>query len=162
MNVAAVRPATAADAAPIAAIYNHYIDGDIATFEVAPVSATDMAARIDDCLGPWLVAEVDGEVAGYAYADRFRARAAYRHSVEVTVYLSPRHTGRGLGSALYGALFPLLREAGYHCALAAIALPNPGSVALHEKFGLRPVGTFREVGRKFDRWLDVGYWQVML
>lgn len=159
-----IRPATATDAAPVAAIYNHYIEHTVITFEEEPVSAAAMAERIARTTEtyPWLVDEANGEIRGYAYATRWRERCSYRHSTESTVYLAPTQVRRGLGSALYRALLDELRRGDYRCVLGGIALPNPASVALHEKLGFHKVAHLVEVGRKFDRWIDVGYWQLML
>jgi phosphinothricin acetyltransferase len=111
---------------------------------------------------PWFVCEEDGKVAGYAYARQWRERAAYRNSVEASIYLDPSLTGKGIGSALFGALLTELRTRGFRTVIGGVSLPNEASVALLEKFGLRPVAHFKEVGYKFDRWIDVGYWQLML
>ena len=111
---------------------------------------------------PWLVREEDGKRLGYAYATAWRTRSAYRFSVETTVYLAQNQTGRGLGSQLYEALFPRLKARGLHSAIAGITLPNPASIALHEKFGMKQVARFEEVGLKFGQWRNVGYWQVTL
>lgn len=160
-----VRPARAADADAIAAIYDHYIAGTIITFEEESVGGDTMATRIADVEAaglPWLVAERDGLVAGYAYATLWRPRRSYRHSTEVTVYVSHDCGGLGVGTALYGRLLPLLRERGYHVALGGIALPNGASVALHEKFGFRKVAHLEQVGFKLGRWIDVGYWELLL
>lgn len=160
-----VRPATAADAAHVAGIYNHYVLHTAISFEEAPVSDDEMARRIDRITGaglPWLVAEHAGRVVGHAYAGPWRERAAYRHAVECTVYTAIDFQGRGAGSALYGALFERLAQGPWHTVLAVIALPNEASVALHEKFGLRKVAHFAEVGWKFGRWQDVGNWQRLL
>ncbi len=157
-----IRPATAADADAVARIYNHYITDTIVTFEEEPVSATTMAERFVETEAaelPWLVAERDGAVLGYAHASKWKGRCAYRFTAEVTVYLDPAHGGQGLGSALYGALFPLLKARGFHSVLGGIALPNAASVALHEKFGMTQVAQLKEVGFKFGKWIDVGYWQ---
>ena len=160
-----IRTATPADAAAIAAIYNHYVAETVVTFEEEPVSAEEIARRIDDVRAaalPWLVAEEGGHVVGYAYAVPWKPRSAYRFSVEITVYLARERTGRGAGSKLYGALFPLLEARGIHAVIGGIALPNDASVRLHEKFGLRKVAEFREVGFKLGRWIDVGYWERTL
>lgn len=160
-----VRDVTNADAAALADIYNHYVAHTIVTFEEAAIAADEMLRRIDDVRGsalPWLVAEEDGRVVGYAYATRWRMRSGYRFSTEVTVYLSPDNGGRGLGSQLYTELFARLRARGVHAVMGGIALPNEASIALHEKFGLQKVAHFRQVGFKFDRWIDVGYWQAVL
>jgi L-amino acid N-acyltransferase YncA len=160
-----VRPATGADADAIARIYNYYVEKTVITFEEEAVSAPDMAARIAEAQGlslPWLVAEVDGAIVGYAYARRWRPRSAYRYSAETTIYLAHGHEGRRIGTALYAALLPLLRERGIHVAIGGVALPNDASVALHEKLGFERVATFRQVGFKHGRWVDVAYWQLVL
>jgi len=160
-----IRAATMADAGAIARIYNHYVAHTVITFEEHPVSAEEMAERIaeNDAMSlPWLVLEQDERLAGYACASKWKARSAYRFSVEVTVYLEPGTSGRGLGTQLYAALFAELRANGVHVAIGGIALPNPASVALHEKFGMRKVAHFEQVGFKFGEWIDVGYWQARL
>jgi len=157
-----IRSATAADADAIAEIYNYYVTETIVTFEEEPVEATEIARRIESVQRaglPWLVAEVSGEIKGYAYATKWKERIGYRTSVETTVYLARNATGQGLGSKLYAELFKLLEEKGLHSAIGGVALPNPASVALHEKFGMKKVAEFEEVGTKFGRWVNVGYWQ---
>lgn len=157
-----IRMATRSDAKAICAIYNHYVTDTIVTFEESPVDVDEMSRRIDATTAawPWLVAEARGQVLGYAYANQWKPRSGYRHTVESTIYLDPSHLGRGGGSALYASLLEMLRERGVHCAIAGIALPNAASIALHEKFGFRKVAHFRENGIKFGRWIDVGYWQL--
>jgi L-amino acid N-acyltransferase YncA len=160
-----IRAATESDAEAIAGIYNHYIKNTVVTFEEQPVSKSDFIERISKITGegfPWLVAEENGTVIGYAYATKWKERSAYRYSVETTVYLSPSAVSKGWGTKLYQALFEILRQKSIHVAIGGITLPNPASVALHEKFGMKQVAHFKEVGYKFDRWLDVGYWQVEL
>jgi L-amino acid N-acyltransferase YncA len=161
-----IRSASAADAQAICAIYNHFILQSTATFEEAAVTPGDMAARIDAIAGagrlPFLVAELDGAVAGYAYAAPWKARSAYRHTVESSVYIAPGCAGMGLGSRLYQALLQHLRERDVHAVLAGIALPNSASIGLHQAFGFTKVGQLREVGNKFGQWLDVAYWQLVL
>jgi phosphinothricin acetyltransferase len=150
------------DAGPIARIYNHYVLSSTVTFEEAAVTDADMAGRLAENAGaglPVLVAEADHDIAGFALASRWKGRCAYRFSAEVSVYLAPERLRQGLGSALYGELLPALERHGVHAVIAGIALPSPASVALHEKFGLRQVAHFREVGFKFNQWIDVGYWQ---
>lgn len=163
MRGSVIRPARSSDVPAICAIYNHYAATSEATFEESPVSVEDMARRIETVTAawPWLVAEGADTVVGYAYATQWKPRHGYRHTVESTVYLDPACLGRGIGSALYTPLFAFLQQRGAHCAIAGIALPNPASVALHEKFGFRQVAHFRENGIKFGRWIDVGYWQRM-
>jgi L-amino acid N-acyltransferase YncA len=160
-----LRDATADDAPAIAAIYNHYILHSTISFEEEAVSVDAIRQRIADVRAaglPWLVAVFNGEVAAYAYATKWRVRAAYRFSVESSVYVAPDKPRRGLGKALYQALLARLREADVHLVIGGIALPNDSSVALHENVGFEKVAHFSEVGRKFDRWIDVGYWQLKL
>jgi len=160
-----IRPATASDSEAIARIYNHYVLNTAFTFEEQAVSAEQMAERIGEVTSaslPWLVAEQFGQVVGYAYSTRWKARSAYRFSVESTVYLEQSAIGQGLGSSLYEAIFACLKQRGVHTVISCIALPNPASIALHEKFGLKKVAHFEEVGFKFNDWLDVGYWQLVL
>jgi L-amino acid N-acyltransferase YncA len=160
-----IRDANMTDAAAIAAIYNHYVLNSVISFEEEAVADADMAQRIAGVQGdtlPWLVMDDGGMVVGYAYATKWRVRHAYRHSVETTVYLDAGQVGAGLGSRLYGALLERLRQSHYHVAIGGIALPNPASIALHEKAGFEKTAHFKEVGFKFGRWLDVGYWQLKL
>jgi len=161
-----IRPVDADDADALCAIYNHHVAHTAITFEEQPVAADDMRARIADVAAaklPWLVVELDGgDVAGFAYATRWKSRSAYRFTVESTIYLAERATGRGLGVELYRALLDELARVGVHAVLGGISLPNPASVALHEKLGFTQVAQFRELGWKFERWIDVGYWQRVL
>lgn len=165
MTPAIIRAATPADAAAIAAIYNHYVADTVITFEEEAVPAQAMAARIAAIQAlelPWLVAERDGAVVGYAYANRWKARSAYRMSVETTIYLQHGAEGRGLGKRLYAALLDVLKTQRIHAVIGGAALPNPASAALHESLGFEHVGTFRQVGFKHGRWVDVAYWQLVL
>ncbi len=160
-----VRPATVADAASVAGVYNHYVRETTVTFEEEQVSAPEIARRIQEVGSaslPWLVAERDAHIVGYAYATRWHARSAYRFSAEITVYIDSNHKRVGVGSRLYDQLFPILQAQGVHTVLAGIALPNEPSVVLHERFGLSKVAHLKEIGFKFNRWIDVGYWQRTL
>jgi L-amino acid N-acyltransferase YncA len=159
-----IRPATSADAAKICVIYNTYVLDTIVTFEETAVSETDMAARIQliQNLLPWLVMEENDQIIGYAYANAWKPRAAYRHSVETTIYLDHRFHRSGHGTVLYRALLEQLSARQMHRAIGGVALPNAGSVALHEKLGFRKVAHFTEVGFKLGRWIDVGYWEINL
>jgi phosphinothricin acetyltransferase len=155
-----IRAAVPGDAAAVAAVYAPYVLDTCVSFEEAAPTAAEMGGRMATGL-PWLVADLDG-VCGFAYASPHRSRAAYRWSVDVSVYLAPAACGRGLGRALYGKLLPLLTGLGYVSAYAGITLPNAASVGLHEAMGFAPVGVFRDVGFKHGRWHDVGWWHVRL
>jgi len=159
-----IRPASPADASAICAIYNYYVKTSAITFEDVPVCADEMSRRISEVIGhlPWLVFEQDGKILGYAYATKWRNRVAYKTTVESFVYVAHAHGREGIGSKLYHALFPALRERGIHTVVAGIALPNPASIAIHEQCGFEKIAHFREVGRKFDQWIDVGSWQLLL
>jgi L-amino acid N-acyltransferase YncA len=159
-----IRFARPEDAADIVAIYGPYCDGSVISFELAAPTVNQMRERIERITQqfPWLVCEIDGDVAGYVYACSHRERAAYRWAVDVAVYIAPKHHRRGIGHALYSVLFYMLREQGYVKAYAGVTLPNPGSVGLHEAVGFRPLATYRGVGFKFGKWLDVGWWELDL
>ena len=159
------RPATVADAPAVAGIYNHYVRETDITFEEEEVAPTEIARRMQEVESaslPWLVAERDDGIVGYAYAKAWHARSAYRFSVEIAVYVDVGQKRLGIGSRLYDHLLPIVQARGIHAVVAAIALPNEPSVVLHEKFGLAKAGHLREVGFKFRRWIDVGYWQRIL
>lgn len=159
-----IRDATIADAPAICGIYNYYIENTPVTFEEAALSPEEMAARISDITQayPWIVYLENGTIVGYAYAGKWKARSAYRHTAELTVYLDHMATGRGIGSRLMTELLARLRGIGVHAVVGGVALPNPASTALHEKFGFKKVAHFPEVGFKFGKWIDVGYWELML
>jgi L-amino acid N-acyltransferase YncA len=160
-----IRAAEQSDSSAIAAIYNYYVRETIITFEEEPFNAADMARRIQEVQSatlPWLVAEKNRQVLGYAYAAPWKTRSAYRFSVEITVYVAAGRLGLGIGSMLYSNLFLILETLGIHAVMGGIALPNDASVALHEKFGLAKVAHFQQVGFKFNRWVDVGYWERIL
>ena len=157
-----VRRAEEGDVAAITAIYNHYVESSIATFEETPVTPAEIVRRMTTTRTGWWVAEREDQLLGYAYADDFKSRSAYRYSLEVSVYLHHDSQGAGAGTALYERLFEEMRTDGYHLAIAGISLPNAASVALHEKFGMEKVAHFYEVGYKLGKWIDVGYWQCRL
>jgi phosphinothricin acetyltransferase len=162
MEDARIRAATPSDAAAVAAIYNWYIANTVITFEVDPVSEDEMARRIAGVLAnhEWLVLERAGELLGYAYAGRFRERAAYGKATESTIYLRHGLEGKGLGGPLYSELIRRTFARGYRHLIGAIALPNDPSVRLHERLGFVPAGRLTRIGYKFDRWIDVGNWQL--
>lgn len=160
-----IRRATADDAAAIASIYAPYVTDHPVSFETEAPDAAEIGRRIAEggALYPWLVAvDEEGAVLGYSYACAFRTRPAYRFTVETTVYLAEGAGGRGIGTALLGALLPMLEAQGFTQAIAAITLPNPASVALHEKMGFRRAGTYEKVGFKLGEWRSVGLWQRAL
>ena len=159
-----IRPVNSDDAEAICAIYNHYVQNSTISFEEDGVSPTEMSRRIVDVTEslPWLVIENEGIVDGYAYATKWRARSAYRFSVEITVYLSPSAIGKGYGASLYANLMEQLATLGVHAVIAGIALPNEKSIKLHEKIGLKKIAHFEQVGFKNQQWIDVGYWQKMM
>jgi len=157
-----VRAATPADAGAIAEIYRPYVEASYISFETEAPDVDEIARRMGSAgvLYPWLAAEDEaGRLAGYAYACAFRPRAAYRFAVETSVYVRHGAHGRGIGAALYAPLLEMLARQGFTQAIAAISLPNPASVALHERFGFRGAGTYEQVGWKLGRWHDVGLWQ---
>lgn len=159
-----LRPATTADAEALLAIYRPYIEETAITFEEEVPAVADFAARIERCLQryPWLVAEVDGQVAGYAYAAAYHERAAYQWACTASIYLSPRFQGKGVARPLYDALFALLRAQGYRSVFALITQPNEPSVRLHERCGFRYFTTFEHIGYKLGAWQRVGWWRLEL
>ncbi|GGU27943.1 arsinothricin resistance N-acetyltransferase ArsN1 family B [Nocardioides albus] len=163
-----IRPATTDDAAACARIYAPYVTDTLVSFETEPPTTEEMASRIEASLAEhaWLVLESEDEagpeVVGYAYATQHRTRAAYRWACDVSIYLDQDRRGNGAGKALYGALFPLLKERGYRRALAGIAIPNDASLGIHRSFGFTEVGTYRRIGWKFDAWHDVTWMQLDL
>ena len=156
-----IRDAGEADAASCAAIYRPFVLDTAVSFEITPPTEAEMAARIGEAAGThaWLVAELGGEVAGYAYARPFAAREAYRWSTETSIYLSSRHRGAGVGRSLYEALLARLIERGFRVAVAKMTLPNPASEGLHASLGFQPVGVHRRIGFKNGAWYDVAITQ---
>lgn len=159
-----IRPAQESDAAAVAAVYAPYVDSTAVSFEAEAPTAAVMAQRISTTLDthPWLVAERDGEIVGFAYAGKHSQRAAYRWTVDVTVYVREQERRSGVGRRLYAALLATLRGQGFRSAFAEIVLPNPGSARLHETLGFRPVGTHKDIGFKLGRWHDIEYWRLGL
>lgn len=159
-----IRQATEGDAEAVAAIYRPYVESTVISFEVEPPTAEQMRERMVRVLQThqWLVAVDDDEVRGYAYASPHRERAAYGWSVDTAIYLHQRAHRRGIGRALYVALFARLEEQGFVNAFAGITLPNAASVGLHEALGFEPVGVYRHVGFKMGQWHDVGWWHRQL
>jgi phosphinothricin acetyltransferase len=159
-----LRLATADDAPGVRAVYAPLVESSVISFEIVVPAVDEVATRITSRQPdhPWLVAEDEEGIAGYAYAGRFAARPAYDWSVETSVYLAERARGQGLGGRLCRALLAILTAQGYRQAMAGVALPNPASVRLHESVGYELVGVYRASGWKFGAWHDVGWWQRAL
>ena len=160
-----VRGATHDDAAAIAAIYAHHVAHGTASFDTEPRSDAETAARIGECASrgwPFLVAEVEGKVVGYAYATQFRDRPAYRSTCENSIYIHPAHQGQGVGTLLLGALIEAGTDCGFRQMIAVIGGAEPASAAIHARAGFVEAGRMRSVGRKQGRWLDTLYMQLSL
>lgn len=150
-------------AARIAEIYNFYINHSTHTFELEPVDASNIYDRISSPSSiQWFVSVDSEKVRGYAYAAKWKDRAAYVHTAEVSIYLDPEFVGRKIGQELYNTMFEHLKKKEIKAVIAGIALPNPLSIAFHERFGFKKVAHFEKVGYKFGTWIDVAYWQLML
>lgn len=160
MNIRSVK---LEDAAQIAEIYNYYIQNTHQTFETEPLSSSEMQTRIAETSGkyPYLIAEEDGEIFGYAFATQFRLQQAYAYSAEVLIYVKNAAKQKGIGTQLYDKLFEELAETNIHAMIAGISLPNDASVKFHEKMGFSKVAHFRQIGYKLGRWVDVGYWELI-
>jgi L-amino acid N-acyltransferase YncA len=154
----------AKDAAPCAEIYAPHVLASATSFEETVPSEDEMAQRIAriSTTHPWLVAEGEGELLGFAYACRHRERAAYRWSTDVSVYVGEGQWCQGIGRRLYDDLFECLRRQRFRTACAGITLPNLASVTLHERVGFVPVGVYHRIGWKAGAWRDVGWWQLDL
>jgi phosphinothricin acetyltransferase len=164
---ALIRPLEENDLFELTRIYNHYVLETPITFDLEPFTVEERRRTWFEQFDPksphrCLVADVDGRAAGWACSITFRKKAAYASSVETSIYLDPAVTGQGLGSRLYDALLTSLEGVGLHRVVGGVTLPNPASVALHERFGFTSIGVFREVGRKFDRYWDVQWFERAL
>ena len=160
-----IRPIRIEDAAAVAAIYNHYIEHSTATFDTEPLSDRQMLSRLEAIVGrrPGYVSLSEaGEFQGYAYAHPWKEKAAYRYTLETTIYLAPRFVGQGIGRALLSHLVEGCRREGYRSLIACITQGNVASEVLHRKMGVRPVSRFVQVGTKFGRWIDVADYQLLL
>lgn len=160
-----IRHVLAKDSSNIVKIYNHYIKKSTISFEESPVSPKEIEHRVYKVLNsnpPWLVHESDGKVTGYAYATKWSERGAYCFTLEATVYVAQEASRVGIGSSLYTALINQLKNQSIHNVIAVIALPNEASEQLHYKFGFKKAGEFKQVGYKFDSWINVAYWQLAI
>lgn len=164
MSEISLRPAASDDAAAILDIYAPVVRETAASFEVKPPSVSEMQARVQTILAdyPWLVAERDGRILGYAYASRHRPRPAYQWVVETSIYVHPDARRQGLAARLYTALFDILQLQGLYKAYAVITLPGLSSVGLHESLGFRQFAVYKAVGFKLGAWRDVGWWERVL
>jgi L-amino acid N-acyltransferase YncA len=164
MDNGSIRTIKKEDSRRICDIYNHYVLNTCISFEEEPVSLEEMQKRIASITAayPFYVYERDGELLGYAYANRWKERSAYRYVAEVTVYIDKDHLGKGIGRELLKALLDESRKRSFHALMAVISLPNEASVRLHEEFGFKKAAHFTEVGYKQDKWIDVGYWELLL
>lgn len=158
-----IRKVNSKDAAQIAEIYNHYIKNSHQTFETEPLVADEMSKRIAEISVeyPFLVAEENGEILGYACATQFRLHQAFQYAAEVSIYIKNAAKQRGIGTLLYTKLFDELADTDIHTLIAGISLPNDSGIKFHEKKGFKKVAHFREVGYKLGRWIDVGYWELL-
>jgi phosphinothricin acetyltransferase len=159
-----IRQVKLSDADALCGIYNKYITGTTITFEEDPITTEEMKSRIKKITQnyPWLVYEEKGNVVGYTYASRWKERSAYRYSVETGIYIDSSYIGMGIGTKLKEELLKELKNKSIHSVICGIALPNPASIALCEKFGFTQIGHFKEVGFKLNKWIDVGYWELIL
>jgi L-amino acid N-acyltransferase YncA len=161
-----IRPSRDSDVAAVTEIYAHHVLHGTGSFEVDPPDAGEMANRRSDILGrglPYLVAESEGKVVGYAYATLYRTRVAYRFTLEDSVYVHHDFTGRGVGAGLLAQLIPACKEWGCRQLVAVIGdSENTASVRVHEKLGFQHSGVLRGVGYKFDRWIDTVFMQIAL
>jgi L-amino acid N-acyltransferase YncA len=159
-----IRPALEKDAQQLCDIYNHYVRDTVVTFDLEEKNEQDFKTellQLNDEF-PYQVAVHDDIVLGYAYANSWKKRSAYKNTVESSIYMSPEYTSKGIGYHLYLNLVGQLKKKGVHSIIAGISLPNVTSVRLHEKVGFHKVAHFREVGYKFNKWVDVGYWELLL
>lgn len=159
-----IRVVKPSDAKAIVEIYNYYILNTVVTFEESALSIGEMQTRITakDPNMPWMVYEIENQVIGYAYASNWKHRSAYNLSLESTIYLDPKASDKGFGTKLYGALIKQLEHQKFHAIIGGISLPNEASIRLHEKLGFKKVAHFKEVGFKFNKWVDVGYWELLV
>jgi len=159
-----IRLAKSEDAAGILEIYSYYVNNTVVTFEMVPPDLKEMERRISEYSNSyyWIVYEEEGKILGYSYYSRHRERKAYYYTCETTVYVHHEHLNKGIGHILYKKLIENLQQSRMAVAIAVIALPNEGSVRLHEKFGFKKAGILHCVGRKFNKWIDTGFWELEL
>ena len=151
------------DAQQLVKIYNYYVLNSVVTFDLVEMTEKQMEQKIKTISVeyPWFVYEENRSILGYAYACQWKVKAAYKQTVESTVYVSPASTQKGLGTKLYSQLIATLKTQNIHAILGGISLPNESSIRLHEKLGFEKVAHFKALGFKFNKWVDVGYWQLI-
>ncbi|MDR1258464.1 MAG: GNAT family N-acetyltransferase [Tannerellaceae bacterium] len=160
-----IRKATPDDAPAICNIYNYYIENTAVTFETTPLPESVMRQRMAEVIGSgysFYVGEADGKIIGYYYTQCWKNRSAYTSTMEESIYLDKDEAGKGYGSRMFEHLLAHIDGSSTHVLIACISIPNEGSVRLHEKFGFRQISHMKEIGRKFDRWRDIGHWQLIL
>lgn len=159
-----IRNIKSADIISVLNIYAPFIANSTVTFENEIPNIDSFTNRIEHyvALFPWLVADVDGKISGYAYASKYRDREAYQWMVECSIYLDPDFAGKGIAKNLYNALFEILKIQGIYKVFAVIGLPNLKSVSFHEKMGFTWFATYKNVGYKLGKWLNVGWWELIL
>lgn len=159
-----IRKVKIEDSKAIQEIYNYYITNSIVTFDEQEKTLEEFEHKISVTTKshPWFVLEENGEIIAFAYASEWKDKSAYKQSVEGTIYIKHKHEGKGIGTNLYSYLINYLKSNGYHSILGVISLPNDSSIALHEKLKFEKVAHFKEIGRKFNKLIDVGCWQLIL
>ena len=159
-----IRKVKIEDAGAILDIYNYYILHSITTFDEKEKTIEEIKSKIIDTtkLYPWFILEDNGELIAFAYASMWKDKSAYAKSVEGTIYIKNKHEGKGIGTTLYNYLIDFLKSNNYHSIIGVIILPNDSSIALHEKLNFEEVAHFKEIGKKFDKHIDVGCWQLIL
>jgi L-amino acid N-acyltransferase YncA len=159
-----IRTVKIKDVPMILDIYSYYVENTIITFEITPPDIDEMKRRVMETVKAfdWIIYELNGTTVGYAYYTKFRERKAYDYSCETTVYVHKDFVGKGIGSTLYGELINRLKKTSKAVAIGGISLPNEASVRLHEKMGFKNVGILKNIGRKFNKWISVGYWELEL
>jgi L-amino acid N-acyltransferase YncA len=159
-----IRPASKKDIPSIVSIYNHYVEHSIITFDKDPLSLLDMESKMLAIMNnyPCLVLEEKNIIIGYAYGSQWREKGAYKSTVESTIYLDPNSKGQGFGLKLYSTLLRELKQLKFHAVIGVLSIPSEGTVPFHEKLGFEKAGAFKEVGYKFNKWVDVEFWQLIL
>jgi len=157
-----IRKVRIEDAQQLVDIYNYYVLNSIVTFDDIPFDHSFFEDKINTISSqyPFYIFEENNEILGYAYANKWRLKPAYKHTIETTIYLKPSATGKQIGTKLYTYLVSELKKQNYHAIIGGLSLPNDASIKLHENLGFKKVAHYNEVGRKFNKWVDVAFWQL--